>query len=167
MAPGPAVCFPSGCLPVRLSFSNPWGTGSSTLPAPAAGCSPSLTEIQRLPQASPHFPTSNHRPGRILPRPSAFPPVTKEELSLLHPRPAPLALAAPPAWPASPHHCPALSLLSSAHLLCLPLGPQRGGRSVSPVGALASIPAPPTPTIEPPTTGSAPGTQTAPASPIP
>lgn len=70
----------------RLSFSNrqPWHPRPHALLLALPRPSLRSRSLRQAP-SWPHFSTSNHYPARILPTPSALPPMTEEELSLPHP----------------------------------------------------------------------------------
>lgn len=75
-------------LPTRLTTSRDFPSQTcnpeTPLPTPCCWLLPHPSWRSRsLQQASPHFSTSNHCPAHILHTASAFPPVAKEDLSLL------------------------------------------------------------------------------------
>lgn len=113
----------------RLSFSNrqPWHPRPHALLL--ALPRPSLRP-RSLRQAPfwPHFSTSSHYPARILPTPSALPPMTEEELSLPHPSRAQTSRPNQALGPGPASNPGALlSLCSCDRPVCLPLGRQCGG----------------------------------------
>ena len=114
----------------RLSFSNrqPWHPRPHTLLLTLPHPSLRSRSLRQAP-SWPHFSTSNHYPARILPIPSALPPMTEEELSLPHPSRAQTSRPNQGLGPGlAPHPAPLLSLCSCDRPVCLsPSWPRCGG----------------------------------------